>query len=64
MNDRDLKRYAKAFERETGFTPINYNGRSDASIEERTQALVSDVDWYRRHTEDVAQRMRRLVQGR
>lgn len=58
MDARTLKRLAKEYERQTGMDPVQFKA-CDGTTKEKHAALWADVNWYRIHTEDVAQRLSR-----
>ncbi len=62
MNARSLKKIAKEYERQTGMDPVQYAGCA-GNTKSRHEALKRDVEWYRVHTEDIAQRLSRLTHG-
>lgn len=60
MTARALKKAAREYERLTGMDPVQYVG-CVGTTKERHEALKRDVQWYRIHTEDMAQRLSRLT---
>jgi hypothetical protein len=55
-----LVQAAEIYERETGFRPQNYLAAivARAGQQGRANALLSDLEWYRRHSQDTHRRVR------
>lgn len=61
ITDRKLANLASSFLLNTGFDPKNYLASTSHSLHVRCVALRADIDWYRRHTQDIERKLRQSL---
>lgn len=49
------------FKSETGFEPQRLRAARNAGPQGRANALLADLDWYYKHTQDIHRRLRREI---